>query len=190
MQPLDMVKTRFQLNTIGHNPSIYTALSTIYHQDGFLRFYRGVLPEISGMIPKSAMMYMSNEVAKRELVERNGGVLDAKVINPLIFCLSFILPGCVHCRWIFRSPRGTLCCTVSGGKSEIAVKRVFRNLQEHLRLCWANNSIRRPSCVFYWLWSHFVEKRTSIIHLECAYDYLLTSSEYFQLRLFSWNLPN
>eukprot|EP01128_Nolandella_sp_AFSM9_P000277 TRINITY_DN10446_c0_g1_i1.p1 TRINITY_DN10446_c0_g1~~TRINITY_DN10446_c0_g1_i1.p1 ORF type:complete len:289 (+),score=33.99 TRINITY_DN10446_c0_g1_i1:93-959(+) len=78
VQPLDMVKTRFQLNS-GQNPSIVSYLQKIYAKDGFMRFYRGVLPEIAGMIPKSAMMYMSNEVARRNLVVQNGGVMDLKV---------------------------------------------------------------------------------------------------------------
>lgn len=45
-----------------------------------LRFYRGILPEITGMVPKSALMYMSNEVVKRVLIDKNEGEMNNKVI--------------------------------------------------------------------------------------------------------------
>jgi len=79
VQPLDMIKTRFHLNTAGRNPSVLSAFRSIYAEGGVLRFYRGILPEITGMVPKSALMYLSNEMTKRWLTQLNGGVVDTKV---------------------------------------------------------------------------------------------------------------
>jgi len=72
VQPFDMVKTRFHLNQ-SKNPSVVTAFKNIYKEGGILRFYRGVLPEMVGMVPKSSAMYGGNEIAKRELTRLNGG---------------------------------------------------------------------------------------------------------------------
>ena len=60
-----------------------SSLRSIYAEGGILRFYRGILPEIAGMVPKSAMMYAGNALIRRVLVEQNGGVLDNKV-GPLL----------------------------------------------------------------------------------------------------------
>jgi len=78
VQPLDMVKTRFQLNEKA-NTSVYSALKDIVREGGFLRFYRGILPEIVGMVPKSSLMYMSYEVSKRYLTKLNHGHCNSKV---------------------------------------------------------------------------------------------------------------
>lgn len=78
VQPLDMIKTRFQLNA-DKNPSILQALRSILAEGGPLRFYRGILPELAGMIPRSTAMYMGNELARRWLTEKNGGVCNGYV---------------------------------------------------------------------------------------------------------------
>jgi len=44
-----------------------------------LRFYRGVLPEMAGMVPKSSAMYGGYETAKRELTRLNGGQCNVLV---------------------------------------------------------------------------------------------------------------
>jgi hypothetical protein len=48
-----MVKTRHQLNP-GLNEPVYKTLGNLYKEGGFGRFYRGMLPEIVGMVPKSS----------------------------------------------------------------------------------------------------------------------------------------
>jgi len=63
VQPLDMVKTRFQLNT-SRNLSIAVTLRAVLHEGGFFRLYRGILPELAGMIPKSSLMLWSYEISK------------------------------------------------------------------------------------------------------------------------------
>lgn len=53
VQPFDMVKTRHQLNP-GLNESVYGTLVSLYAEGGVGRFYRGMLPELIGMVPKSS----------------------------------------------------------------------------------------------------------------------------------------
>lgn len=97
VQPIDMVKTRFQLN---HEPnlSILHSMRTIYSEGGFLRFYRGFLPEMCGMIPKTSALYSSNELVGRYLIHHSeldylrvheawlagavSGIPEATVANP------------------------------------------------------------------------------------------------------------
>eukprot|EP00316_Scyphosphaera_apsteinii_P005560 CAMPEP_0119302334 /NCGR_PEP_ID=MMETSP1333-20130426/3946_1 /TAXON_ID=418940 /ORGANISM="Scyphosphaera apsteinii, Strain RCC1455" /LENGTH=259 /DNA_ID=CAMNT_0007304657 /DNA_START=225 /DNA_END=1004 /DNA_ORIENTATION=- len=61
-----MIKTRHQLNR-GVNPSLAASLSILYQEGGVRRFYRGVIPEFAGMVPKSSAMYASYEWARRGL---------------------------------------------------------------------------------------------------------------------------
>jgi len=63
VQPLDMVKTRFQLNQ-GKNLSISATMRNVLREGGFLRFYRGLLPEMAGMMPKSSLMFWTYDVSK------------------------------------------------------------------------------------------------------------------------------
>lgn len=78
VQPFDLIKTRFQINQ-EKNPSVFNALKSIYNEGGILRFYRGILPELIGIIPKSSAMYSSYELARRFFRDLNGGVCDIKV---------------------------------------------------------------------------------------------------------------
>jgi len=72
VQPFDMVKTRFQLNE-KKNTSVVIAIRSLLQEGGFFRLYRGILPELAGMIPKSSLMYGSQELFKREITRKNGG---------------------------------------------------------------------------------------------------------------------
>eukprot|EP01083_Nonionella_stella_P073953 200296_1 len=65
VQPFDMIKTRNQLLETNIAPNILKSFSEIYHEGGVLRFYRGLLPELAGMIPKTTVMYSSYEFARR-----------------------------------------------------------------------------------------------------------------------------
>eukprot|EP01083_Nonionella_stella_P244571 851042_1 len=67
VQPFDMIKTRNQLLANAFPPSIFKSFSDIYHEGGILRFYRGLLPELAGMIPKTSVMYSSYEFSRRYL---------------------------------------------------------------------------------------------------------------------------
>lgn len=72
IQPLEFIKVRFQLNT-GANTSILMTVRDVVAEGGVLRLYRGLLPELCGMFPTRSVMYSSNEMAKRVLMNRNGG---------------------------------------------------------------------------------------------------------------------
>ena len=65
-QPFDMIKTRHQINR-GKNPSTWASLRTIYQEGGVFRFYRGVLPELAGMVPKSSSMYAAYDASHKFL---------------------------------------------------------------------------------------------------------------------------
>lgn len=65
VQPLDMVKTRFQL-VAGPGvvrPSVAAALQQLVREGGLPRLYRGILPELAAMAPKSSVMYSSYHAA-------------------------------------------------------------------------------------------------------------------------------
>mmetsp|Transcript_8673 Transcript_8673/g.18537 ORF Transcript_8673/g.18537 Transcript_8673/m.18537 type:complete len:287 (-) Transcript_8673:30-890(-) len=95
VQPLELVKVRFQLNT-GRNTSIISCARDIIAEGGVLRLYRGLLPELVGMFPTRSTMYASNEIAKRFLLREGGketailagaaggfsGVAEAIVVTP------------------------------------------------------------------------------------------------------------
>eukprot|EP00457_Paulinella_chromatophora_P012437 gb/GEZN01012646.1/.p1 GENE.gb/GEZN01012646.1/~~gb/GEZN01012646.1/.p1 ORF type:complete len:318 (+),score=29.65 gb/GEZN01012646.1/:42-995(+) len=96
IQPFDMIKTRFQLNS-GKNPSIWSAAGTIFREGGVLRFYRGLLPEVCGMVPKSSVMFatyqsirenllvsgvVSNQITAAALAGAGGGIAEAVVVTP------------------------------------------------------------------------------------------------------------
>jgi solute carrier family 25 2-oxodicarboxylate transporter 21 len=73
VQPFDMVKTRHQLNT-GQNLSVTGTLRAIYSEGGIRRFYRGMTPELIGMVPKSSGMYGTYELVRLHLAKDYGDV--------------------------------------------------------------------------------------------------------------------
>ena len=60
MHPLDLVKTRFQLQSAvvvaGHHhyTSIAHCMKTMYHTEGFLSFWKGIIPPLFVETPKRA----------------------------------------------------------------------------------------------------------------------------------------
>lgn len=69
VQPLDMVKTRFQLYEGGRNPSVGRALLDIYREGGVSRFYRGFLPEAASTMPARTAMYMTYNAILKKMSE-------------------------------------------------------------------------------------------------------------------------
>jgi solute carrier family 25 2-oxodicarboxylate transporter 21 len=62
MYPLDVVKTRAQLNTGGGNTlPIWGTMKGIVQEHGFGRLYRGILPPILMEAPKRAVKFSANE---------------------------------------------------------------------------------------------------------------------------------
>ena len=95
VQPLDMVKTRFQLHAGNSRPAVSEALMALLREGGVPRLYRGVLPELAAMTPKSSAMYSAYEASLRALEERGvrpmaahlaagitAGVPEAAVVTP------------------------------------------------------------------------------------------------------------
>eukprot|EP00927_Polykrikos_kofoidii_P048526 TRINITY_DN42795_c0_g1_i1.p1 TRINITY_DN42795_c0_g1~~TRINITY_DN42795_c0_g1_i1.p1 ORF type:complete len:277 (+),score=38.08 TRINITY_DN42795_c0_g1_i1:317-1147(+) len=71
VQPLDMVKTRFQLNP-GQNPSIISEFRQLIKEGGFPRLYRGVLPEMAGNMPTRTAMFTGKTIGSDVLVKITG----------------------------------------------------------------------------------------------------------------------
>jgi solute carrier family 25 2-oxodicarboxylate transporter 21 len=70
VQPLDNVKTRFQLQTAaGPTPSVAQGIQGLLTEGGVGRLYRGMLPELLAITPKSMAMYSSYEFARRRLAD-------------------------------------------------------------------------------------------------------------------------
>ena len=87
VQPLELIKVRFQLNH-GHNGSIISCAKEILTEKSsgtaaaagagttsikVSRLFRGLLPELCGMFPTRSVMYSSNELAKRVLLGNTNG---------------------------------------------------------------------------------------------------------------------
>lgn len=96
VQPLDLVKTRFQLHEQGRNPSVPRALLDIYREGGILRFYRGFLPEAASTMPARTAMYTTYNLVSERLCRDRGmsagvasisgscaGVPESLVVTPL-----------------------------------------------------------------------------------------------------------
>ena len=66
VQPFDMIKTRHQLN-VKNNESVLKSFKSIYNEGGLVRFYRGMFPELIGLVPKSSVMYATYELVYRRL---------------------------------------------------------------------------------------------------------------------------
>lgn len=66
VQPLDIVKTRFQLSREA-NPKLLQAFRLLLAEGGVLRFYRGLLPEMVGNVPTRTAMYAGKDWASRHL---------------------------------------------------------------------------------------------------------------------------
>jgi len=71
MHPLDVVKTRFQLQggskTSIQYRSVAHCFSTMYKTEGFLSFYKGILPPILAETPKRAVKFFCFERYKEAL---------------------------------------------------------------------------------------------------------------------------
>ncbi|XP_076034144.1 mitochondrial 2-oxodicarboxylate carrier [Oratosquilla oratoria] len=98
MHPLDVVKTRFQIQTTG-NPadpfyytSIFDCLRKMARNEGLLSLYKGVLPPVLVETPKRAVKFLSFEIYKQLcgtmtpttffLAGLGSGVTEAILVNP------------------------------------------------------------------------------------------------------------
>nr|CAB3266173.1 mitochondrial 2-oxodicarboxylate carrier [Phallusia mammillata] len=90
MHPLDVVKTRFQLqgNAPGsvHYRSVAHCFTTMYRAEGFLSFYKGILPPILAETPKRAVKFFCFE-RYQDLFSMGGPK------TPLIYSLAGLCSG-------------------------------------------------------------------------------------------------
>ncbi|WAR18410.1 ODC-like protein [Mya arenaria] len=100
MHPLDLIKTRFQIQRGPGDPHHYTSLADcfrkIYRTEGFLAFYKGILPPLLAETPKRATKFFTFERYKNVLAYSGylpqswvfalaglgSGLTEAVVINP------------------------------------------------------------------------------------------------------------
>ncbi len=88
VQPMEMVKTRFQINA-GAKMRIIPTMRAIIAEGGMRQLYRGGLPEIAGLIPRSSAMWSGYELSRRELTRLNGGVCNTQIV-----AASGVCAGC------------------------------------------------------------------------------------------------
>ncbi|MEE6491860.1 hypothetical protein FKM82_016402 [Ascaphus truei] len=99
MHPLDVVKTRFQIQRNKSDPSSYKSLGDcfrkIYRSERLLGFYKGILPPILAETPKRAVKFFTFEQYKKLLIPLSlppawvfaiaglgSGLTEAIVVNP------------------------------------------------------------------------------------------------------------
>ncbi|XP_049681916.1 mitochondrial 2-oxodicarboxylate carrier isoform X3 [Accipiter gentilis] len=99
MHPLDVVKTRFQIQRGKTDPTGYKSLGdcfrTIFQREGLLGFYKGIYPPILAETPKRAVKFFTFEQYKKLLgyaslppglafavAGLGSGLTEAVVVNP------------------------------------------------------------------------------------------------------------
>uniref|UniRef100_A0A8C3PB54 Mitochondrial 2-oxodicarboxylate carrier n=1 Tax=Chrysemys picta bellii TaxID=8478 RepID=A0A8C3PB54_CHRPI len=99
MHPLDVVKTRFQIQRGKTDPTSYKSLGdsfrTIFRTEGLFGFYKGILPPIMAETPKRAVKFFTFEQYKKLLGHASlspgltfavaglgSGLTEAVVVNP------------------------------------------------------------------------------------------------------------
>ncbi|XP_030641944.1 mitochondrial 2-oxodicarboxylate carrier [Chanos chanos] len=99
MHPLDVVKTRFQIQRSTSDPNSYKGLGdcfkTIFRAEGVYGFYKGILPPILAETPKRAVKFFTFEQYKKLLslsplspglalsvAGLGSGLTEAVVVNP------------------------------------------------------------------------------------------------------------
>ncbi|XP_040557890.1 mitochondrial 2-oxodicarboxylate carrier isoform X1 [Gallus gallus] len=99
MHPLDVVKTRFQIQRGKTDPTSYKSLGdcfrTIFQREGLLGFYKGILPPILAETPKRAVKFFTFEQYRKLLgyaslppglafavAGLGSGLTEAIVVNP------------------------------------------------------------------------------------------------------------
>jgi solute carrier family 25 2-oxodicarboxylate transporter 21 len=91
MNPLDLVKTRFQIQGGVNDPTRYTSIidcfRTMYRQEGALSFYKGIIPPLLAETPKRAVKFFTFERYKHLFTY--GDYLS----QPLVLVLAGLFAG-------------------------------------------------------------------------------------------------
>lgn len=101
MQPLDLVKTRLQLQRSGGTikpvyTGVFDCLKKMYIHEGFLSFYKGIVPPVLAETPKRAVKFLTFEQYKQffmfgapsptpltfSLAGMGAGLTEAILVNP------------------------------------------------------------------------------------------------------------
>ncbi|KAI8468968.1 MAG: mitochondrial carrier domain-containing protein [Monoraphidium minutum] len=88
IQPLEMLKTRFQINAGGHLRLLPT-IREIIAEGGVRQLYRGGLPEIAGLMPRASAAMSTLEFSRRMF----RGLDEGGVLSPSYAYLSGALSG-------------------------------------------------------------------------------------------------
>lgn len=92
MYPLDVVKTRFQLQSGQsgqHYSSVFDCFKRIIKEEGFGRLYRGIIPPIMMEAPKRAIKFAANE-------QYGSLYKNLNLSGPLVPVLTGISAGCTE----------------------------------------------------------------------------------------------
>lgn len=89
LQPLDVTKTRLQLDRAGKYKGMVNCGKTIYAEEGGLALYKGLTPFLTNMVLKYALRFGSFAWFKEQIA---GG--KDKVITPRINFTAGLLAGC------------------------------------------------------------------------------------------------
>jgi len=95
MYPLDVVKTRMQLQGQGGQvlyKNMFHAFGSIFRQEGILKLYRGIISPIFAEAPKRAVKFTANETYK-EMIVKNYLEGDSKKLNKYHHALCGAMAG-------------------------------------------------------------------------------------------------
>ncbi|XP_046377481.1 mitochondrial 2-oxodicarboxylate carrier-like [Haliotis rufescens] len=91
MHPLDLIKTRFQIQRGPDDPQRYTSMADcvkkMYRSEGPLSFYKGILPPLMAETPKRAVKFFTFERYKNMFSYGN------YLIEPVVLTLSGLCSG-------------------------------------------------------------------------------------------------
>ena len=70
LYPLDTVRTRLAVSSKGTYTGIFNTLHRIRTEEGFLALYRGITPNMVGILPYAGVDIMMFEIIKEDLLDR------------------------------------------------------------------------------------------------------------------------
>jgi hypothetical protein len=70
--PFGYASAAFCVKILTHSIGVFRSMKGLLQEGGILRLYRGILPEMSGMIPKTSAMFYAYEQSKRALTGLGG----------------------------------------------------------------------------------------------------------------------
>ena len=98
LQPLDVSKTRMQLDKVGKYKGFYNTGSTIVKEEGALALYKGLTPFVAHLTVKYALRMYTFEVVRRIVAPKEGGVTSpmrnmfAGLISGLVEAVLVVTP--------------------------------------------------------------------------------------------------